>query len=782
MLRLRLVVRTLFRLRGLYIKFFLALLVILVVPFVTLFGAGNIHQQSVFDKQLGDLGRDRLYAHRVMVEGLLNQIQSLTIEFANNRLFQPQTLQLYDDPRKWETDIKNEFSYFNSSICCTDSMFLYYDYYESIQLMKEETGAVRRAPDLNEVNWVDFKTWMQTGQLWFTHDGSLMPDVFNLERSRDSPYITLIRPIPSVGSQLKGVVVVNLKPGALLNLPFKVKEGERIAAISPAKNYMFDLSVGRALPADELELMNANVSNRSIWSEEADSYYAELSSRSGWSYVYRIRTALIDQTTWIQYMWFGLTLVIVTAAAAYTVIIARRMYDPLHKLLDLLPASGGHTYETSGLVSYVHALLRKERNPDASWKPGGAELKKWILAQIMNQWLAERNAIAETAAERGIAFSDRGFFVCVLRIDEHRQFVSKYKPNDQTLFRYFIGKLSEELSANSIFETTAVDVNGRDVALVCNVKTDADAPPDQQRARMGRLAGEIREQIAYYLPLTVSVGIGDFREQLHDISESYHEALQSLDYRAFRGHQTLTANWLLRHENAMHTEVYTLRKRLEHDIGAMLTTFNTSSLPSKLAELQRAFELHDEYPLPFIRHTFWELAVYIMHKSQETDRRFLRDTDMSTLYGEFHKLESIGQFVEWSLRLVHRIVEAHTDGDARRRPPALQHMYQYISKNYDKDISLNGIADQLQMDPSYLSKLIKQDKGLSFIDFLTKLRLEKARELLADSPLSVNEVSLKVGYVNTQSFIRMFKKSEGVTPGRFRELHRRKTLDSDKVY
>ncbi|GJM71915.1 hypothetical protein HMSSN036_41310 [Paenibacillus macerans] len=71
------------------------------------------------------------------------------------------------------------------------------------------------------------------------------------------------------------------------------------------------------------------------------------------------------------------------------------------------------------------------------------------------------------------------------------------------------------------------------------------------------------------------------------------------------------------------------------------------------------------------------------------------------------------------------------------------------------------------------------------MDYLIDLRIERAKQMLTDSAETVQRIGEKVGYINTQSFIRIFKKNVGVTPGQYRESKTRETvkrLDAGKVY
>lgn len=94
---------------------------------------------------------------------------------------------------------------------------------------------------------------------------------------------------------------------------------------------------------------------------------------------------------------------------------------------------------------------------------------------------------------------------------------------------------------------------------------------------------------------------------------------------------------------------------------------------------------------------------------------------------------------------------------------------QYITENYDKDISLDDVSRYLNLSPYYFSKLFKSETGTTFVEYLTNLRMERAQELLKDETLSIKEICASVGYADPNYFSRTFKKNVGVTPTVYRE-------------
>ncbi|MNJ45331.1 HTH-type transcriptional regulator YesS [compost metagenome] len=93
----------------------------------------------------------------------------------------------------------------------------------------------------------------------------------------------------------------------------------------------------------------------------------------------------------------------------------------------------------------------------------------------------------------------------------------------------------------------------------------------------------------------------------------------------------------------------------------------------------------------------------------------------------------------------------------------------FLQQNYMRDVSLDSCADEIGTNSFFLSKSFKQVTGNNFIDYLTELRMDKAKELLRETKLRISEVAEQVGYQHSY-FNRIFKKLEGMTPTHYREL------------
>lgn len=97
----------------------------------------------------------------------------------------------------------------------------------------------------------------------------------------------------------------------------------------------------------------------------------------------------------------------------------------------------------------------------------------------------------------------------------------------------------------------------------------------------------------------------------------------------------------------------------------------------------------------------------------------------------------------------------------------IQMIKQYVEENC-KDASLEKVANLVHMNPYYVSKYFKQKTGENFSEYVIRVRMEKAAEMLANHPYKTYEVSHMVGYTNAKNFTRIFRKYFGKTPREFR--------------
>lgn len=124
-------------------------------------------------------------------------------------------------------------------------------------------------------------------------------------------------------------------------------------------------------------------------------------------------------------------------------------------------------------------------------------------------------------------------------------------------------------------------------------------------------------------------------------------------------------------------------------------------------------------------------------------------------------------------QVIHELAESirqHLLEDGSLAP--VRKAKRYTEENYYRsDFSLQEAADYVQLSKNHFSYIFHNATGLKFWDYVTNVRIEKARQLLQENNLSIFEISLSVGYETESHFNKKFKQLEGITPGRYRKLH-----------
>ncbi|WP_168121792.1 AraC family transcriptional regulator [Paenibacillus sp. HB172176] len=141
-----------------------------------------------------------------------------------------------------------------------------------------------------------------------------------------------------------------------------------------------------------------------------------------------------------------------------------------------------------------------------------------------------------------------------------------------------------------------------------------------------------------------------------------------------------------------------------------------------------------------------------------------RPVDTSALV-RFYSAE---QYRGWFRRLIRPALSA-IRARTEAKDPITAFVTDYLNNHLQEDINLDLVADKLNITPGYLSSYFKEKTGTNFSDYLNDLRIGRAKELLANLELRIQDVASEVGYHNVNSFIRMFKRYSGITPGEYRK-------------
>ena len=140
--------------------------------------------------------------------------------------------------------------------------------------------------------------------------------------------------------------------------------------------------------------------------------------------------------------------------------------------------------------------------------------------------------------------------------------------------------------------------------------------------------------------------------------------------------------------------------------------------------------------------------------------------DLQKTPGIFASLETTEDYVR---RLLETAVELREGVSRKKYSSLLKDARAYSEQNYDnEDISLNTVAASVNLSPNHFSTIFSQETGRTFIEYLTFVRMEKAKELLRTTSMKTAEIAFAVGYKDSHYFSYLFKKTQECTPREFR--------------
>lgn len=150
-----------------------------------------------------------------------------------------------------------------------------------------------------------------------------------------------------------------------------------------------------------------------------------------------------------------------------------------------------------------------------------------------------------------------------------------------------------------------------------------------------------------------------------------------------------------------------------------------------------------------------------------TDLKLKKEVgDLQRVIQSLHSLKEMKKYLS---SLLSDAIELRDAVSGRRYSDLITEAKEMIDKNYmADDISLNTVAANVGMSPSYFSSIFSKEAGITFVEYLTEVRIEKAKELLMCSSMKTSEIGFEVGYKDPHYFSYIFKKTQGCSPKEYR--------------
>ncbi|MDP4133483.1 MAG: AraC family transcriptional regulator [Bacillota bacterium] len=141
---------------------------------------------------------------------------------------------------------------------------------------------------------------------------------------------------------------------------------------------------------------------------------------------------------------------------------------------------------------------------------------------------------------------------------------------------------------------------------------------------------------------------------------------------------------------------------------------------------------------------------------------------------EVEALKTIEQLSIWLSGIINRFVGYVFEFNDVKHADVLFKAMNYIKQNYKEKLSLDDICANVYLSKSYLSKIFKDEMKCTLTNYISSVRVEKSKSLLLDNSLSLADVASMVGFEDQSYYTKVFKKNEGVSPGKYKSLRGKK--------
>jgi AraC-like DNA-binding protein len=373
-----------------------------------------------------------------------------------------------------------------------------------------------------------------------------------------------------------------------------------------------------------------------------------------------------------------------------------------------------------------------------------------------------RDEILAKSADLGIDLSGRRFLTIVYQINNYYSYLLENREYGQWVLA---GKKIQNDIRECFFgyKASLASVELGKVAVILNLEDDAADREIPEAA--ARLIRESLERLAAEYRLTVRAAVSEVVDGVENIRIGYAQALKALNFKSFSGKNPVIYYKEVEVQTALDpnypvAEIARLREyikigsleKIERSIGQICDKL--------LAQPYIAVDLVNAV----FANALYETIKVILEFGYPVKDIFGDEDLLITLYSS----ESLDEKRAFFLKVCGKLAEYRNRKEQNTQKMTVRRIIDYIEQNYDKTISLEIVADEVRMNPSYLSLFIKKELGINFIDYVVELRLKKAVRLLSDDGRTVKQIAEECGFDTVHSFIRNFKKHYQVTPSEFR--------------
>ncbi|WP_373230020.1 response regulator [Cohnella sp.] len=416
------------------------------------------------------------------------------------------------------------------------------------------------------------------------------------------------------------------------------------------------------------------------------------------------------------------------------------------------------------LVEVLDTIKRKveissRKDNMEPYKRGVNYLKETLFKEMLSGFRKEEDFVNQLQT-LNIRVRQEDMMLLKLKVDHFEIIRKKYVEKDEQLLRYAVINILEEIIPRKWSKEIIVE-NSAEYLIVMNIHEASGGK--LHKDELGRLFEKLFIAMRDFLNISFSIGVSSIVPSFKYLKAAYHEADIALKSHFYNENGKVITYEEIAADAAIDRQDFVLGREGEKAFKLALESHNYEQFSLQMEQLKNQLHanLASEQAIrkTYIRIMEWMSSHFPSMPDLVSDNR----STYERLLGQ----ETFDDIHQWVMDYFHQSI--HYKRTLSGEPKSYADLaIQIIMKHYAEEISLQTVANQINVNSSYLSRIFKQETGENFINFLTKVRIDTAKYYLESRSLKVYEVADKVGYPNTTYFSKIFKKVVGVTPDEYR--------------
>jgi two-component system response regulator YesN len=353
--------------------------------------------------------------------------------------------------------------------------------------------------------------------------------------------------------------------------------------------------------------------------------------------------------------------------------------------------------------------------------------------------------------------------VIVIELGDENNFA--YTQEDKHLWGFAISNMIYEVFKDSI----TYEVFRDNLERVCIITAFNDENSEEFYLKLESKLDQIKELVQLYLKFTISIGVGNAKEDIRDISVSYNEAMIALKDRIIRGKNQVILYSSIS-QTCLTTNIYSIEYRNQLLMSMRIGDIEqTGKLITLIFQEVRKRNINHELLLVICI----EMISTCMQFSGESGHDFINISG-DNQYNIIEKIQSkktLDEIENWMRDTIFSTLSYIENNKISKSSKIVEKIKKYIEDNYQNEgLNIQELAKHLYIAYSHICYLFKKETGATINEFITEYRLKKAKELFDSGNHFIIDVANKVGYADANYFGKCFKKYYGISPSKYSEV------------